>query len=122
MSCFRVQHQLCKHYGTQGHSWGKLHVCIGVVFVSFQSTLKALGHDMMPMSLTVCVRVCGTGVFAIYWGRKATIPVDESREIKYHTERVVVKRRTEKPGTKRNETRLPKLKRSLPSILHYWIM
>ena len=55
MSCFRVQHQLCKHYGTQGHSWGKLHVCIGVVFVSFQSTLKALGHDMMPMSLTACV-------------------------------------------------------------------
>ena len=30
---------------------------------------------------------------------------------------VVVKREAEKPGTKRNETRLPKLKRSLPSIL-----
>ena len=32
-------------------------------------------------------------------------------------EGVVVKQETEKPETKRNETRLPKLKRSLPSIL-----
>ena len=34
-----------------------------------------------------------------------------------HHRRVVVERETEKPETKRNETRLPKLKRSLPSIL-----